>query len=368
MNTKNKIFSAVALAFTVIPLLGAGSVGAVSMTKPTYRFYDRNVGAHFFTSNKEERDTVIANDPRWSEENKAFEVVDYNNNSCADEMSMEVYRFYRPTTKTHFYTQNKTERDTVIANDKSWNYENVAFCAYTEELEGTDPVYRFYREATGSHFFTANQGERDYLLAYDPSWRFEGIAYYAHPLVDIIDTLESKGDFTVLLSAIDAAGLTNKLRTEGKFTLFAPTDEAFAELESTNPGTLAALMSDPQGDLKQILLYHLLGSEVVEYEARALTSATTLQGSNVDLSVNSENMLMVDDAKVLETDVHASNGVIHPIDKVLMPEGTMTPSPTPTMTATPTVTAEPTVIPTVTVEPTITVAPTITIEPTVTPV
>jgi len=130
----------------------------------------------------------------------------------------------------------------------------------------------------------------------------------------IVDVAEAAGDFETLLTALDAADLTETLRSEGPFTVFAPTDAAFAALPA---GTLDALLADVPA-LTDVLLYHVVGGE---FDAAAVTSEsllTTLQGADVKVVVDG-GVVTVGGALVTMTDVQASNGVIHVIDAVLIP-------------------------------------------------
>jgi uncharacterized surface protein with fasciclin (FAS1) repeats len=130
--------------------------------------------------------------------------------------------------------------------------------------------------------------------------------------LNLVETAEAAG-FTTLLAAVDAAGLTETLANEGPFTVFAPTNDAFAQIPEDD---LNALLADTEA-LTEVLLYHLLDGEVPAETVVTLTSATTLQGSNVAISVGGG--VAVNDANVTVTNVFASNGVIHVIDKVLIP-------------------------------------------------
>jgi len=132
-------------------------------------------------------------------------------------------------------------------------------------------------------------------------------------LPNLVQTAGSAGSFETLVTAIDAAGLATTLANDGPFTVFAPTDNAFAALPM---GTIDALLQDPQA-LSQVLLYHVVAGEVFAADVVNLTSATTLEGST--LTIDATNGVMINDAKVIQTDVQASNGVIHVIDKVLLP-------------------------------------------------
>jgi len=132
-------------------------------------------------------------------------------------------------------------------------------------------------------------------------------------LPNIVQTAVSAGSFTTLVTAVDAAGLATTLANDGPFTVFAPTDNAFAALPM---GTIDALLQDPQA-LSQVLLYHVVAGEVFAADVVNLTTATTLEGSA--LVIDASNGVKINDATVVQADVRASNGVIHVIDKVLLP-------------------------------------------------
>ena len=135
------------------------------------------------------------------------------------------------------------------------------------------------------------------------------------PTTDIVDTAAAAGSFNRLLAAAEAAGLVDALKGEGPLTVFAPTDEAFAAIPE---GTLAALLSDPTGDLKDILLYHVVPGAVMSSDLTDGGSANTLQGAPVTFTVG-DGKVAVNDANVVTPDIKTSNGVIHVIDKVLLP-------------------------------------------------
>jgi uncharacterized surface protein with fasciclin (FAS1) repeats len=130
----------------------------------------------------------------------------------------------------------------------------------------------------------------------------------------IVDVAVEAGTFTTLVTAIQAAGLVDTLSTEGPFTVFAPTDEAFAALPE---GTVEALLNDTD-KLTEILTYHVVPGKVMAGEVVNLNSATTVQGQAFSISVEN-GTVMVNDATVVATDIEASNGVIHVIDSVLLP-------------------------------------------------
>lgn len=137
----------------------------------------------------------------------------------------------------------------------------------------------------------------------------------AAPELNLVETAIAAGDFTTLVAAAQAAGLDQTLATGGPFTIFAPTDAAFEALPA---GTLDALLQDPDA-LADILLYHVISGEVLAADAVNLTSATTLLGESV--TIDATNGVQINGANVIQTDVIASNGVIHVIDQVLIPQG-----------------------------------------------
>jgi transforming growth factor-beta-induced protein len=132
----------------------------------------------------------------------------------------------------------------------------------------------------------------------------------------IIETAQDAGSFTTLLAAVEAAGLTGTLSGEGPFTVFAPTDDAVAKLPE---GTVAILLEDPQGDLKDILLYHVVSGELMAEDVASQPDAMTLLGKR--LRFDTTDGVMVDGAEVVTADIVCSNGVIHVIDAMMLPKG-----------------------------------------------
>ena len=130
----------------------------------------------------------------------------------------------------------------------------------------------------------------------------------------IVDIAVGDGRFGTLVAALQAAGLVETLQGEGPFTVFAPTDDAFAMLPE---GTVDALLADIPA-LTDILLYHVVAGNVMAADVVALDSAGTVQGAEVSITVDG-NTVMVNDSQVVITDIEASNGVIHVIDSVLIP-------------------------------------------------
>jgi uncharacterized surface protein with fasciclin (FAS1) repeats len=132
---------------------------------------------------------------------------------------------------------------------------------------------------------------------------------------DIVDTAVSAGSFKTLAAALEAAGLIDTLKGAGPFTVFAPTDEAFAKLPA---GTVEALLKDKE-KLTKILLYHVVPGSVMAKDVVKVKSAKTAQGSEVTITVTGSKV-KVDNANVVKTDIVATNGVIHVIDSVIMPK------------------------------------------------
>ncbi|MBX2849941.1 MAG: fasciclin domain-containing protein [Acidiferrobacterales bacterium] len=132
--------------------------------------------------------------------------------------------------------------------------------------------------------------------------------------MDIVDTAVSAGSFNTLATALTEAGLIETLKGEGPFTVFAPTDEAFAKIPEAD---LKAVLADKE-KLTQILTYHVVAGKVMAADVVVLESADTLQGSAVTIAA-SDDGVMLNDANVVKTDIETSNGVIHVIDTVLMP-------------------------------------------------
>ena len=135
------------------------------------------------------------------------------------------------------------------------------------------------------------------------------------PAGDIVAVATEAGSFTTLLTAATAAGLVETLQGEGPYTVFAPTDEAFAALPA---GTLDALLADPEA-LKKVLLYHVVEGKVTSDQIVGMTTATSVEGSPIAISVKDGTVYLNDSAKVVTVDVMASNGVIHVIDAVILP-------------------------------------------------
>lgn len=129
----------------------------------------------------------------------------------------------------------------------------------------------------------------------------------------IVQTAIDAGNFKTLVAAVTAAGLVDTLNGEGPFTVFAPTDEAFAKLPE---GTVENLLANPE-ELKKVLTYHVVSGKVMASDVMDLTEATSLQGGT--LSIDTSNGVKINDSMVVKADIECSNGVIHVIDTVLLP-------------------------------------------------
>jgi uncharacterized surface protein with fasciclin (FAS1) repeats len=139
-------------------------------------------------------------------------------------------------------------------------------------------------------------------------------SHAAHHEKDIVDTAVAAGSFTTLVTALKEAGLVETLKGEGPFTVFAPTDDAFAKIPEAD---LKALLAD-KDKLTQVLTYHVVPGKVTAADVVKLKSAKTVQGQSI--TIDTSDGVKVDGANVIKTDVMASNGVIHVIDAVLLPK------------------------------------------------
>lgn len=134
---------------------------------------------------------------------------------------------------------------------------------------------------------------------------------------DIVETAIDSGQFTILTKAIEAAGLTEILKKRGNFTVFAPTDEAFAKLPA---GTLEMLLrTENKEKLKAILLYHVVNTELTAKKVGKLNGRSVMTLQRGVLKIDTSNGVKINDATVIKADVKAGNGVIHVIDTVLIP-------------------------------------------------
>ena len=133
---------------------------------------------------------------------------------------------------------------------------------------------------------------------------------------DIVDIAAGSNDFTTLVAAVKAAGLVDTLKGDGPFTVFAPTNEAFAKLPA---GTVENLLKPENRDqLVSILTYHVVPGKVLARDVIKLDKAATVQGQMASVTVSNVGV-MIDNANIVKTDIKASNGVIHVIDSVILP-------------------------------------------------
>jgi uncharacterized surface protein with fasciclin (FAS1) repeats len=134
---------------------------------------------------------------------------------------------------------------------------------------------------------------------------------------DIVDTAAAAGSFSTLAKALQAADLVDTLKGEGPFTVFAPTDDAFAKLPQ---GTLEDLLKPAnKAKLRRILSYHVVPGRVMVTDVLKMNSAKAVSGDTIDINA-SGGSVRVDEARVIKTDITASNGVIHVIDSVILPD------------------------------------------------
>jgi uncharacterized surface protein with fasciclin (FAS1) repeats len=131
--------------------------------------------------------------------------------------------------------------------------------------------------------------------------------------MDIVDTAINAGSFTTLVAAVQAAGLVDTLKGEGPFTVFAPTDEAFAALPE---GTVEGLLADPEA-LAKILTYHVIAGKVMSTDLSDGMTAATVNGAEV--TITTMGGVKINGANVISADIETSNGVIHVIDQVILP-------------------------------------------------
>jgi hypothetical protein len=149
------------------------------LTSPVYRFYNAQSKGHFFTTSTQERDTVLAN-PQWQ---YTFEGVGFQASASAGTNLLPVYRFYNPISKGHFFTTDEAEKNNVLANPQwRYNFEGVGFYTYGASASLGSDVYRFYNPISRGHFFTISEAERNNVLA-NPQWQYtaEGVGFEAKP-------------------------------------------------------------------------------------------------------------------------------------------------------------------------------------------
>lgn len=137
----------------------------------------------------------------------------------------------------------------------------------------------------------------------------------AAPTMNIVETAANAGSFNTLVAAVKAAGLVETLSGAGPFTVFAPTDEAFAQIPEDQ---LNALLADQEA-LTAVLTYHVVAGKVMAADVVELSTAETVNGQSVDIKVM-DGKVLIDGAEVVSADIEATNGVIHVINKVILPD------------------------------------------------
>ncbi len=135
-------------------------------------------------------------------------------------------------------------------------------------------------------------------------------------MLDIVETAVNAGTFKTLVAAVGAAGLVDTLKGAGPFTVFAPTDDAFAKLPSGTVDSL--LLPENKSKLVGILTHHVVAGKVTAADVQKLTTATTVAAKPVKIAVK-DGKVMIDDATVTSADIHCTNGVIHVVDSVILP-------------------------------------------------
>ena len=164
-----------------VPVYRGPDVGpSAAPEAAVYRFWSPTfANAHFFTTDEGEAERILGADRNWLFEGAAFSAVVADGGTCQE--GEAVHRFYSARFQSHFFTQDQAEKDAIIARDRNWTYEGVAYCAFPDAVAGTVPLYRFWSPVFGKHFFTADQEEADHLRAVDRNWTYEGIAYHVLP-------------------------------------------------------------------------------------------------------------------------------------------------------------------------------------------
>ncbi len=161
---------------------------------PVYRFFNGSTAAHFYTTSAEERDHVIANLPSFQYEGQAFEV------SPIEQAGLSaVYRFFNTKTGVHFYTISEDERSLIQSSLPDFLYEGIAYYASKVPGEGLAPMFRFYRRDRGLHFYTSSYLERDSVISTGCAYRYEGTGYYVFDANAVANPPEARANAVVLV-------------------------------------------------------------------------------------------------------------------------------------------------------------------------
>jgi hypothetical protein len=183
-----------------------------SQQSTIYRFFNPTTGTHFYTANVEERDNVFS-----TLDNYKYEGASYFAGN--PDTGKPVYRFLNTATGVHIYTIDEKEKDSIIANLPNFNFEGEVFRAYDEQIEGTIPIYRFLNPATGTHFYTPTEAERVSIEETLPQYVSEGVAFYSFPLGADFTSIQQPENpvvpVTPTTSGVDFAGSTVILQQYG---------------------------------------------------------------------------------------------------------------------------------------------------------
>jgi hypothetical protein len=150
----------------------------IDIDRGIYRFFNIDTGTHFLSGSTVERDSVINNLDSFNFEGPTFKAADPTN-PAAD----TVFRFFNTQTGTHFFTQSTVERDNILDTIPEFSFEGEAYKGYTEQVDGSIPLYRFFNTQTGTHFYTAAEAEKDSIIENLPTFNFEGTAYWVDPVM-----------------------------------------------------------------------------------------------------------------------------------------------------------------------------------------
>jgi len=146
---------------------------AIGLTGVVHRFFNTQLGVHFYTSSNAEANSVRNSLPQYDHEGLSFRVAPQGAIGSTD-----IFRFFNTQTGYHFYTASTVERDQIIKTLPQFNYEGVGYKAYSQDAGPQEELYRFFNTTTGAHFFTTSEVERDNVMGNLPQFRYEGIAYY----------------------------------------------------------------------------------------------------------------------------------------------------------------------------------------------
>lgn len=201
-----------------------------------------------------------------------------------------------------------------MKNKKHAHHYYPQHYSYYRDMHSYYPRYQKPHRHAGKHDYKKPMYKSGYQQPVESKTPVESKdSTPAEASANIIDTAISAGSFNTLIEAINAAGLAETLQGDGPFTVFAPSDEAFAKIPES---IRAALVADKDA-LTDLLTYHVISGEVTAADVARLTSAETVQGSAI--SIDTSNGVKVDGASVVTADIRATNGIIHVIDTVLIP-------------------------------------------------